>query len=274
MHCLSKSYNIKEFINCLADREIYIYGAGYVANIFLEALEKRGLVDNVQGFIVSQESSVQKNIKGIPIFAIDQININKTALICIAVYEAFKDEIIFNLNQRGVLNYIWIYPFLYELYLGKPVKEKEWVDIKRIIPKNEEQYGIAIRWLAMDDYYGKCIGGFDLYKKAMMIHGNLNTAKARMENFIKLLHHWDITGYEAQWEICINTNYEIIDGEHRVALALYHNQRQLCCRVYEGENIHKKEALMKKEILIQNGFSSEEIKRLDKINLHIRELIS
>ena len=263
----------EEFIELITDKRILIYGAGYVALNFWEALKRNGLEEQIRGFVVSQIAETQKYIGALPVQSIDQAAVDDETIVCIAVHEALEEEIEAALLQKGISNYIWIYPFLYNLYLGNPVKEGEWIDTKEFIRGYEQRYGLAVRWAAIDDYYGKCPGGLDLYKKAMAMHGSMDTIKARTDRFLNLIQDWGSIGYDDRWQIAIDRNYEIIDGEHRVALALYHGQPQMRCRIYDGKSMHGDKVLMTKKALFDGGFTIGEIEILDKINLYIKHTV-
>lgn len=263
----------EELIELLSDKRILIYGAGYVAHNFLEALKRNKLQGQLQGFVVSQKTENKDDIESFPVSSVDQVTVDDETIICIAVHEVLKDEIEDVLLQKGIFNYIWIYPFLYSLYLGKPVKEGEWIDIRKFIPDDRRRYGLAIRWAAIDDYYGKRPGGFALYKKAMAMHGTAESTQMRANRFAELIRNWESNGYDAGWQISIDRNYEMIDGEHRVALALYHGQPQIRCRIYDGENMHGEKVLMTEKALLEGGVSPEEIDILDGINLYIRRTV-
>lgn len=257
--------DVDEFIKLISEKKILIYGAGYVAAVFMEALKKHGLEKNVYGFCVTDSIGEQNHMGEFWVKPISQIGVLGNTVVCIATHEVSKRGIEAILLQKGISDYIWIYPFLYTLYMGKPLKEGQWIDVRKMILKNENLYGMAVRWAAIDDYYGNFQGGFYLYTKAMKIHCNAATAEDRANSFIGLIQNWDTHGYDETCQIVINTDYEVIDGEHRVALALYHNQKLLQCKIYNGQNLHEEKALMTKEVLLMGGFTQEEIKILDGI---------
>ena len=265
--------DVEEFTELISEKKILIYGAGYVALNFMEALKRNGFEKQIQGFVVSQEPETPKFIESYSVKSINQVMINDEMIVCIAVHEALKEEIEAVLLQKGVSIYIWIYPFLYSLYLGKPVKEGEWIDTGKFLPVEEDRYGLMVRWAAIADYYSNFPGGFDLYKKAMAMHGTKDAVKARADRFLKLIRDWDSMGYNAQWQISINRDYEIIDGEHRVALAIYHRLPQIKCRIYEGENMHGEKVLMTKKALLEGGLTPEEINLLDEIKLNMKQAV-
>lgn len=266
--------NAQEFVECIADKKILIYGTGYVAHIFLEALKKRKLEKQIQGFVVSCHSRSVDEIEGIPVNEIEEILIDEDTVVCIAVHESFKLEIELTIVKRGWKNYIWIYPYLYNLYYGAPIRVGEPVEIGKLVSRDTDRYNVALRWAAIDNYYGKCSQGFYLYRKAMALHANMRTAEARKESFKKLIQSCDEFGYDDKKQIIINDVYEIIDGEHRVTVGLYHGKQKIGCTVYLGENLHSEKVLFTKRVLLEGGFTKEEMDILDHINLIIKDLIS
>ena len=265
--------NIQKFIQFINNKEIFIYGAGYVAEVFFKSLKKNKLEKQVKGFLVSSTGNVDEVIHGYLVRTVDEVIIDSKTIICIAVHEIYRKEIEEILFQKGISNYIWIYPILYELYLGNPIKEKEWINIKKIIKQQLENYGIAIRWAAIDDYYGKCQGGFVLYKKAMALHSDYYTAEERTKQFIRLIQMWSNIGYLEEYQISLDRNYKVIDGEHRLTLALYYGQEKICCKIYKEENIHTNKAIITKQSLIEGGFQWDEIMKIENINQYLESIV-
>lgn len=264
---------MNEFLKFISDKKIWIYGAGYVAFQFWKALKKHGLEVRIQGVVVTQIVEPKDKVGDFFVKPISQLVIDKESVVCIAVHEVYKDEIESILCKKGIANYIWVYPFLYELHLGMPVLEGKWVDVRKFIPMYDNQYGVAIRWAAIEDYYGICHNGFCLYKKAMAVHSNRDTAEARAKRFKELIYNWDVFGYQDEMQIIINRMFDVLDGEHRVALALYHRQNKLKCRIYDGKNIHCEKTRMTKKMLYEGGFTQEEMEQLDEINIYIKNII-
>ena len=66
----------EEFLQEISHKKIDIFGTGYVARIFLRALEEQGLSDRVRAFVVSGEaggagkvSQSEKMFCGKPVFS-------------------------------------------------------------------------------------------------------------------------------------------------------------------------------------------------------------
>lgn len=263
---------IEDFLELITNNKIHIYGTGYVANLFWNELEKKGLTQNVEDFIVS-EVKESEYTHSIPIKGIENVKIDKGSIVCIAVHETLKDEIEMNLLKKQIRNFLWIYPFLYEFSLGCIQKEECWVDIHLFHNVMKEQYGIALRYAAIEEYYGFRKNGFDMYYRGLLTYNSTRTAELRVKRFKDLIINWEKNGYQQENTICVNRVHEVIDGEHRLALAFYHGIKKIKCIVYEGENIHNQQAIMTHDILQKGGFCRKELEQLDGINQTIlREL--
>ena len=115
---------IEELQERLQTSRIVIYGTGHIGKKFFRALRKNGFEQNIVCFAASQNPSDLVEIEGIPIRGPECLNVADSLLVCVVVHEALRDEMIHTLQQLGVREYVWIYPFLYEMLLGQPLKKK------------------------------------------------------------------------------------------------------------------------------------------------------
>lgn len=264
--------NANQLIELIKERRILIYGTGYIATLFFDALKKNELEKSIFSFVVSKlAKDANRDFRGFGVTQIDKVDFEKDMVVCIAVHDCLVGEIESLLKQNNVSDYIWIYPYLFDLYYGDPIQKSVWIDMRELVPKEDGRYALAVRWAAVADYYGKCPNGFIWYKRAMSYLHNASAAEARVKEFTQLIKNWETAGYDGKHEIAINENYEIIDGEHRMAVALYHGERRIKSRIYSGENVNSEKSFMKKEMLIESGFNEEEIKSLENINDYIRK---
>ncbi len=254
-----------KFFEILANNRLYIYGVGYVANLFWDALERNKLFHNVESFVVSDVKET-RYMHGKPVKGIEEIRVTDNSVVCIAVHETLRFEIESILLKHKINNYIWIYPFLYDFSLKNVKSEEKWIDTYMFKNIFQEQYGIALRWVAINEYYGNCVNGYNLYYKGLLTYCESKTAKLRMERFKKLISNWEKNGYQPQYEIYINKDYQIIDGEHRFTLALYHGVKKIKCKVYEGVNIHQNRSTMTYDILMNHEFTLGELEQLTLVN--------
>ena len=254
---------VTELLHQFQDSEIYIFGAGYVAELFWEALSRVSLQNKVRGVVVS-EIKDKTVFHGFTIIPMNHYVSSPRDLICIAVHESIVNEIKKKLVTYGVENFIWITPFITELSLNSSLVEERMVKIYNLKNNISGHFGIAIRYAAIDQFYHKNQRGFDIYKKGIAVFSSKETAESRLNWFVSLIERVDQKGY-VQVPICIDQNNEIIDGEHRFSLAVYHRLREVACRIYNSTNYHKREVYLTEEILRVHGFTDEDIDFLDMI---------
>lgn len=262
----------EEFLKLITHNIIYIYGAGYVADLFFDALKDKGMTSRIESFIVSKDIGKTEKY-GFPIVSIDNASIVNGSVVCVAVHETLLAEIETILLKHQISNYIWIYPFLYEFSMNSYKKEEKWIDTKLFKAVSEGQYGVALRWVAIDQFYGYCKNGFELYYKGLLAFNDTKTAELRTERFRKLILNWEQNGYEPENCICTNNHYDVIDGEHRLALAIYHRIKSLKCIVYDGDNIHRGRSIITREVLLNTNFSLDEIEQLEEVNQIIANIL-
>ncbi|MCI8567059.1 MAG: hypothetical protein HFI39_12250 [Lachnospiraceae bacterium] len=260
----------EELLKRLHDSRIVIYGTGYVGKKFFQALKNNGLVQNVVSFAVSKVPADLTVIEGIQVHSIEHIAFGDSVMVCVAVHEALKDKMIGTLEQMGMRKYVWIHPFLYELFLGRPLKRDVDVEVENIVQTCRDDYRLAVRWLVIEQYFGKNNLGYSLYERAESIHCEKYTARERLKKFLELIRSWEKTGYLEDRRIQINSRYEIVDGRHRIAAAYYFNQRTVRCDIYPGEvpveKLHDEEVMLTEKVLTDHGFSVKEIGLLAEMN--------
>lgn len=251
-------------IRSLKKGNVIIYGTGYVATCFYRSMKERNLAEYIVCFVTTTGSD--QMIDNLSVKSIDEIEKDDSFLFCVAVHESIKDEIISTLKEKGFKNYIWIYPYQYAMMLGNPVKLKYETPVRTLLEKGARDFGMAVRYLAIEEYYGKNAVGFEIYKKFMSLHCSENTAEKRVDNFKQLIYKWDKDGYDEKQTIGVMEDGQIIDGRHRLALACYYGQQVVVCDVYPAskklEEIHSKETLLMEENFSLCDFTDEIIKQI------------
>lgn len=120
---------------------------------------------------------------------------------------------------------------------------------------------IIVRYLAIENYFGKNDFGFELYSKMQEKRMGKEHALVSIGIFKELIDSWTKRGYDSTSEIECDCNLQLFDGSHRMALALYTKQNTIFCKVYGFVN----DVVYGKEWFVENGFTIEEIKKiLDK----------
>ncbi len=262
--CLRAMVDVEYFRN----NKLIIYGTGYVAHMFYKALKVHNLQANVLCCVTTYPPEKNEVFEGIPVYGIQDINTNTNVLICIAVHESIRTEIE-NVLKKITDRYIWIYPCLYELLLGKPAQRNTIIRVERLLEGYKEDLRLAIRLAAIEQHDGKNDCGQQYYINAQMIHCEKNTADKRWKRFMALVDEWKRSGYNKQFSITVNTSYEVIDGDHRVSMAVYTGQQAIYGNIYKSElspqEIHENGAMMSEYILMQNGFTRRDIEILKGI---------
>lgn len=113
------------------------------------------------------------------------------------------------------------------------------VELKHVVNANNNgfnRYDIIIRLLAIENYYGKNDFGWNMYKKMRLFQLK---DEQKVENvqkiFCALIESMENDGYQKDSEIYVDKNMQLVNGSHRIALALFRNEQNISCRI-----VHKK----------------------------------
>lgn len=270
--------NTCELLEKIKNNRFLIFGHGYVAKRFTEVVEKKELQHNFMGYIVSNPEENYDKEMGVPIYSKEWIGDKHNTVVCVAVHEALKDEIINALMKIQPDNeYIWIYPYLYELILDVPVMQNVWIAVEDIVKKTSIGYFMAVKYLAIEQYMGKCNNGYEIYLKAQSLYSDNYTAKKRLGQFKNLIENWVSSGYDENFLIKLNRSYEILDGSHRVSLARYFNVEKVKCDVFQTDisllELQGNKASLTKEILYRGDFTDSEIEQIESAQYKIEHNI-
>lgn len=93
---------VKDFYEC--NRDIYLYGAGVVAQRLAKCLTEYGL--KPCGFVVSDGKKKQPFCNDMKIFKLQELEADENTGIIIAVRNEFKSAIIHNLVEKGFTNFL------------------------------------------------------------------------------------------------------------------------------------------------------------------------
>lgn len=118
------------------------------------------------------------------------------------------------------------------------------------------RYDIIVRYLAVEDYYGFNTYGFDLYKKMQAARVSKEWVDASISHFERLIRSYDKKGYDKTSQIELDKNLNLIDGSHRIAMALYHKSYTISCKLRPNAY----DIFYGIEWFIENGFTVEEIR--------------
>ena len=96
--------------------------------------------------------------------------------------------------------------------------------------KGYNRLDVVVRYLAIEEYYGKNTYGFDLYLKMQKKRVPSKSATA-MKIFRDLIESYEANGYDPDSKILLNRDLELVDGSHRLALSLWHGNPVVSCKV-------------------------------------------
>lgn len=267
--------NVIDLLKIVGNNDIIIYGAGYMAQSFFGTLQMRNLDDRVLCFAVSDDKKTGGKIHDKPIRAIDGLLEREDTYVCIAVHEVLKDECIEYLVKHNINKYIWVTPYIFELALGSPLECCVKIDINDIIShQSYDDYHIAVRYLAIENYYNKNNIGYDIYYKAQCIISEANSAQKRLFSFIQLIAAWEKFGYKEEHRLILDNQFRMIDGAHRLSVAYYHNMKDIYCDIYpysDGYNILVREnGLLSWQMLKEIGLQPYELEAIENTQNKIR----
>lgn len=249
-------------------KKIIIYGTGHVARKFYKAMEKHGLREQVQCFVRSRDIRQGESFEGVPVYSLEAVSVEEDTLICLAVHESLRDEIEKTVAQVTG-QYLWIYPYLYELLLGEPEQEAVELPVGMLLRGYQNDLRMGVRLASIEQEDGLNKYGFDYYIRAQMLHCDRETAEQRLKQFSGLIAEWKRVGYQKKYLLTLNRDYGVIDGNHRLAMAVYTGQKTIYGNIHPTdlalEDIHGCEAMLGKELLAEHGFSGDELVRLERI---------
>lgn len=252
----------------LAGKNIFIYGTGHVARKFYKVLGRHGLQHQVRSFVKTNKAAGEELFENLPVYCIEELHLAEDDLLCLAVHASIRKEIE-AVVQSKTDQYLWIYPYLYELMFGEAEQKNVKISVAALLKDFQNDLRLGIRLAVIEQQEGKNTCGFDTYLKAQTLHCNRETAIQRLKQFRELIANWKQTGYQKEYKLTFTRNYGVIDGNHRLAMAVYTGQEYVYGDVYPTDlsvtEIHGKEPIQAKELLLQHGFSACEVQKLEQI---------
>lgn len=258
---------IQEWKNILNNKEaFYIYGAGKVGKRIWNLIKSDGKQQKVKGFVVSRSGGNPSDIEGVPVFLLDEIE-DKNVCVLVSVTDIYQLEIMDSLKECGFENIVCAYKYSF-LNAERPTGEMPntiTIDIRELLVQqffggggNFSRLDIIVRLLAAEDYYTDNGYGFCLYRKMQNLRVKQGYAVNAERRYRALMESVDKNGYDRESEIIVDKNLHLLDGSHRIALAIYHEVPCVKIRILNRE----KEVQYGIEWFSQN-FSMDECKILE-----------
>lgn len=127
------------------------------------------------------------------------------------------------------------------------------------------RWDVAVKLLAIENYYGKNDFGFDLYAKMQNARAGFDRAEEAKENFVKLIRSWEERGYDPKSCIYVDNDLTLQNGAHRLAMAIYHGMPYI-----NAYTLHRdKPKDFGEKFFASSGFSQEEMELIREKSLEI-----
>lgn len=222
---------------------IYIYGAGNIGKKVLRLIKKTECAaSKVKGFLVSDLVGNPEMLDGFPVMLPQNIS-DKTSLVLVSVTDIYQEAIVEDLKEMGFVNIIVAYKYSFmeeDISSAFPQTIKINTDELLLCQYKEglfNRYDIVVRLLAIEEYYGKNNYGFSLYEKMQSRRAQDGSyGRISMQRFRKLIQSYEKNGYEEDSELIIDERLHLVDGSHRLALAIYFGVARLTVRIVKRED--------------------------------------
>lgn len=219
----------REWLELLeANENIYIYGAGKIGKKILRLIRQGDQLSRVKGFLVSDKAGNPDNIENIPVFQIDEVE-NKDELILLSVTDIYQEEILSLLSTYGYKNVISAYKFSFLALEDDTdgIPDTIVIDVRELmlqqyIDGEFNRFDIIVRLLAVENFYRNNDYGFRMYEKMQEKRVREGYSSVAVKRFKALIDSFEQKKYDGKSEIIVDSNLRLIDGAHRMALAIYH----------------------------------------------------
>lgn len=138
------------------------------------------------------------------------------------------------------------------------------VSIKELLERNSKitggvknlfRYDIIVRYLVVSEYYKNSDKGFEIYRKMQDKRMGDGYSVGAEQRFKSLISSYEKNGYDENSRIILDRNYGLIDGSHRIAMALYYGYDNISALILNS--VHSVDYSI--TWFIENGFSDEQI---------------
>ena len=223
----------------LENDKIYIYGAGKIGKQIFELIKLSGDQQKVKGFMVSNIKGNPQQIEDVPVWQVDRVK-DKEGHIFVAVADIYQEEIIELLRNKSFSNVKTVYK--YSVLAEESNRDSAsrpnvvMIDTRELCRQQfgeEPRLDIIVRILAIEEYYGANNYGFELYNKMMDKRIREDYSIYAERRFKELIKSFENEGYDESSEIFVDNELHLIDGAHRLALAVYHEKPKVCIRIFD-----------------------------------------
>lgn len=232
---MRESEHYMKFQRHLLNSPFFIYGCGRVAVRFYKILEKKKMLYNFKGFVVSGDILPNNVFMGNPVCRISDISLERRRYwIMIATSAVHLQDIVALLKELQFKKYEWIYTYLYDLYFGPPVQFDVALSVTNCLKFSREKNWIAVCYYAIKSAFEGNEDGEHIYTKLSSCWFTPDMAKKDYQRFIETVNSMIHHGYSQEYNIQVSTDCRyILDGSHRIALAMFFQTEKVIANMYE-----------------------------------------
>jgi len=106
---------------------------------------------------------------------------------------------------------------------------------KQVVNNTFNRYDLIVRYMAIESFFNKNEKGRALYNK-MQVNRRGSSFKNPWKVFKELIVSVNNDGLDASFPILVNSDFYIVDGAHRLACALYFNEKYIAVKVNKKLN--------------------------------------
>lgn len=152
-------------------------------------------------------------------------------------------------------------------------KKDSYFDIRELFISQKKaedfsRYDIAVRYLFIEQYFGKNDFGFSLYEKMQKKRMGANYNSNCINDFKKNIESYNLNGYNKNSKITIGSGLQLIDGSHRIALGLFFKHFTITATVVPIRTEYDYSL----EWFIANDFSNQEIELIKSKYLELEKM--
>lgn len=245
--------------------KVLVFGTGYYLGEILEKIEEKyDIIAFLDNQIKKQNSYMEKGRHRYWVMSPNEVKSITFDKVIIASIE-YASEMFTQLLQLGVKEHDIIVDFV---SVTQNVYVSDFIKMQTNHFYEENRLDIVVKYLAIENYYGKNDYGYRLYQTMQMARLKYNNLEAEnaLVRFQDLIRSFEANGFDRDSYIICDEQMKIMDGAHRTACALYFNlpfiQVKIVPRRFECE--------FGKQWFWENQFKVEDI---DKINDKYTELV-
>ena len=246
-----------------------VFGTGFVATLFLEALDVAGLADRVRGYLATKPAD-GASFDGFDVKYASDPSIDRSALVCIAVHESNLASVEETLEREGYTNTEWVYPHLNSLIYGEPLYRDVSLPLDMVLSRQDPASNwLAIRAIAAWDTLTEERTGHDIYVAAQALHCSEETAERRYGLLQELVESVRVNGFDPSQPVFVDTGLNIIDGLHRVAVAWVLGIESIPCTIVAANDAYDRlitdRNRMTDDQLLRTGLSASQLEKVHDI---------